>query len=268
MARIEELRERDQTPDYVTIVPDGEPTLDCELGGVIDGVIGSGVPVAVITNGSLLADEAVRRDLARADWVSVKIDAADQAHWRRIDRPDRSLVFDDVISGMRRFADEFRGTLATETMLVAGLNDGEDELAAIAEIAASLSPDVAYISVPTRPPAESWVEAPNDDRIIAAHHVFLDSGLPAELNISFDTGEFTVGDDVADGILSVAAVHPIERGAIEAILDRSGAPWALVETLIDANRLLARRYRDREYFVTNLRLRRNEHTGSARPGET
>jgi wyosine [tRNA(Phe)-imidazoG37] synthetase (radical SAM superfamily) len=76
---VETLRERGERVDYLTFVPDGEPTLDKHLGEEIDGLRALGIPLAVISNGSLAWNPDVRVSLGKADWVSLKVDAADDA---------------------------------------------------------------------------------------------------------------------------------------------------------------------------------------------
>ena len=94
--------------DYVTFVPDGEPTLDVNLGSMIEAVNGLGVKTAVIGNASLLWMEDVRGDLLEADWVSVKVDAVTEDVWRRVDRPHGGLDHGKVLEGVRTFAGEVR----------------------------------------------------------------------------------------------------------------------------------------------------------------
>jgi wyosine [tRNA(Phe)-imidazoG37] synthetase (radical SAM superfamily) len=98
--RLKRLRDRGESVDYLTFVPDGEPTLDAGLGEAIDLLRPFDIPVAVISNASLLWREEVRANLGRADWVSVKVDAADEAIWRRINRPDPGLALDVVLDGI------------------------------------------------------------------------------------------------------------------------------------------------------------------------
>jgi wyosine [tRNA(Phe)-imidazoG37] synthetase (radical SAM superfamily) len=105
------------------VVPNGEPTLDADLGCELGQLCGVGIRTAVITNASLLWQEDVRADLAAADWVSVKVDTDDPEVWRRVNRPCPSLRMQTVLDGVRKFAEEFPGELVTETMLVAGMND-------------------------------------------------------------------------------------------------------------------------------------------------
>ena len=85
--RVNELRSKGERIDYLTFIPDGEPTLDLNLGKEISALKDLGIPIAVITNASLIFREEVQEELSQADWVSLKVDAAREATWKRINRP-------------------------------------------------------------------------------------------------------------------------------------------------------------------------------------
>ena len=122
----EKLSNLQDEVDYVSFVPDGEPTLDVNLGKEIDLVKELGVKTAVICNSSLIWRNDVRNDLCNADWVSVKVDAVTEAMWRRVDRPHGRLRLESILDGLVNFAEEYTGVLTTETMLVDGFNDGDE----------------------------------------------------------------------------------------------------------------------------------------------
>ncbi len=263
-ARISRLANENQTPDFITIVPDGEPTLDQNLGTLIDRLTtlkrpdpiaeGAMKPrIAVITNGSLLYDPAVRDALTGADGVSVKIDAPDDRTWRRIDRPARALRYDAVIDGIRSFRSGYGGFLATETMLVADVNDDDRRLQETAAVIGTIQPQIAYISIPTRPPSEEWVHPPSDERIIAAYRIFAGTRLRVELNTSYEIGRFGTAGSLQESILSTAAVHPIPETALREMVDESDEEWSVVDRLVKEGRLNRRDYRDRVFYLTNLR---------------
>ncbi len=145
---LDTLQSRDY-PDYLTFVANGEPTLDVNLGKSVDLLKKTGIPVAVLTNSSLLHLEAVREDLFRADWVSIKLDAGDIITWYMINRPVRGLDFETILSGIALFGSGFKGTLCTETMIVRGINDFTGNFHALAEIVRFIGPSTAYLAVPT-----------------------------------------------------------------------------------------------------------------------
>lgn len=107
-----------------------------------------GIPIAVISNASLVGRADVRAELAQADWVSLKTDAVSEEIWRRTNRPHGKLQLASIQEGMLAFARDYEGQLMTETMLVRDTNDSEEALRAVADFLARLEPDGAYLAIP------------------------------------------------------------------------------------------------------------------------
>ena len=248
-AKLESARRLGADADYVTFVADGEPTLDANLGLELELLRPLGVPLAVITNSSLIGREDVRADLARADWVSLKADAGDEATWRRVNRPHKKLRLAAILEGMRAFARDFGGTLATETMLVKGLNDELAHVERVAAFVAELEPATAYLSVPTRPPAEEEVGPPSEEAVARAYDVFVAAGLRTELLIGYPSDAFAYTGDVEEDILSVTAVHPMREEAVAELLAKAGADWGAVERLLADGLLAAVEFAGRKFYV-------------------
>jgi len=250
--RVEELRRGGERIDYLTFVPDGEPTLDSNLGEEIAALKDLEIPIAVISNASLIYREDVREELLAAAWVSLKVDAVAERTWKRVDRPHKGLSLAAIREGILEFAREFRGTLVTETMLVAGVNDSPGEIQAITEFLAEVRPAVAYLAVPTRPPAEAWVRPPGEETLFRAHQTFAELLPRAELLIGYEGDAFAAsGDPVAD-ILSIAAVHPLREDALRELLARDGAGWEVVEGLLRAGELVELPYSDHRFYLRRL----------------
>jgi len=252
---VEEVSRRGEHIDYITFVPDGEPTLDVNLGLEIDGLRPLDLPIAVLTNGSLLWREEVREDLLKADWVSLKVDASSERVWRRINRPHRSLSLSDIWEGMRVFAGEYRRALTTETMMVRGVNDDEAELKAIADFISELNPHRAYIAVPTRPPAESWIEPVDEEALNMAYQIFREHLDGVELLVGFEGEDFAYSGDVERDILSVTSVHPMREEALRALIQKAGAEWSLVEELVETGRLRRVEYKGGRFYLRHLGFR-------------
>lgn len=259
--RAVECRAAGQPIDYATFVPDGEPTLDANLGREIRGVAARGLRVAVLTNATLLWREDVREELRTAEWVSVKVDTVDESTWHRLNRPIGNLRLDQVLEGMRRFATESSGELVTETMLVSGLNDDEESLGRTAAFVRKLHPATAYVAIPTRPPAEPWVRAPSARRVFHAAEVFRRAGLPVSLLID-DVVEdgFAVSKDPAEGLLGIVAVHPMSESDVRDYLARAGADWVVAQRLLDTGRIVAVRHGSRTFLRAALPARRPRAT--------
>ncbi len=247
--RVREILRRGERLDYLTFVPDGEPTLDVNLGRAIESLKALGVPIAVITNASLVRRADVRRELALADWVSLKFDALEPKLWRRVNAPHRSLDIGRMMEGARRFAGEFTGTLTTETMLVRGLNDTEENLEPLSAFLASLSPTVAYLSVPTRPPARPWVNAPESETLARAFRVFARELPQVEYLIGYEGNAFSSTGDVERDLLSITAVHPMRREAVDDLLRRNGAEWDSVQSLMDNGQLVSADFQGQRFYL-------------------
>jgi len=212
LRRVQSLREQGQHVDYLTFVPDGEPTLDVHLGQEIDRLRSLEVPIAVITNGSLLGNEDVRATLNRTQWVSIKVDAVEVPTWQQVNRPHDALALEQVLAGLRAFSRGFEGELATETMLVRGLNDRPAALESTATFLAELGPAVAYVAVPTRPPSEGWVRAPDEEVVTAAHEIFSRHLPRVELLVGWEGSDFGTSGDAVEDLLAISAVHPLREG--------------------------------------------------------
>jgi wyosine [tRNA(Phe)-imidazoG37] synthetase (radical SAM superfamily) len=235
--------------DYLTFVADGEPTLDADLGEAIRALRPLGLPTAVITNASLLWREEVRSALSEADWVSIKIDAVRPRTWRRINRPHRDLNLQTVMGGARQFAAHFKGVLATETMLVSGINDEPHELEALAGFIQTVHPQRAYLAIPVRPPTMPWAQAPATSRINTAFQIFASQLPQVEYLIGYEGDAFANTGRVEDDLLSITAVHPMSASAVEAFLRRSGSDPCLVDRLVAEGRLVRTGYRGRVFYL-------------------
>jgi len=164
-----EARIKSAAVDYITIVGDGEPTLSSDIGWLIRTCRERfAVPVAVITNGSLLYKPDVREELCEANTVLPTFDAGNERLFKAVNRPHGSISFRDMLNGLQTFRKEFSGQLWLEVMLVDGLNDSEEALQEISGHIQNIAPDRIYITTPVRPPAESWVKPPSPQSIIRA----------------------------------------------------------------------------------------------------
>ena len=238
--------------DYLTFVPDGEPTLELHLGKTIDLLKQLCIPIAVITNSSLIWRMDVREELAKADWVSLKIDAIDDRIWRRINRPEAYLQHFSILGGMVEFAKHFSGQLVTETMLIKNLNEGDDELRDLTDFIAGLQPQAAYLSVPIRPPHEKWACRPDENRLNRAFQIYSEKLPQVEYLIGYEGNAFAYTGDVEKDILSITAVHPMRRSAVEKLLSKAGQPWALVDELVAAGNLKESLYEGHAYYLRTL----------------
>jgi wyosine [tRNA(Phe)-imidazoG37] synthetase (radical SAM superfamily) len=265
--KVEKARRAGEAIDYLTFVPDGEPTLDLNLGRAIDLLKPLGIKIAVITNSSLMWHEDSREALMQADWVSLKVDAVREDIWRRVDRPHGTLQLASIQDGILEFAKAYTGHLVTETMLVEGINDGEEHLGEVADFLARLRPGVAYLSIPTRPPAEKWVRPPEEKVINRAYQIISekvnadsrhlsDSKHPSvEYLIGYEGNASAFTGNVEQDLLSITSVHPMREDAVDEFLAQAEADWAVVRRLVAQGRLVEAEYGGHRFYLRRLRGR-------------
>lgn len=223
LAEVREALEQHQPGeiDWVTFVGSGEPTLHSSTGWLIAQVKAlTEIPVAVITNGSLLYRADVREELAPADVVMPTLDAGTAELYRRINRPHPSLTFERLTGGLITFAREYEGTLWVEFMLIRGLNDTEEALRDVARVFEQVRPDEIHINLPMRPPAEIWVESQDEEGLMRAQAILGDVARvvhPAEG--TFDLSGY---DTLVDAVVGIITRHPMREEELVRTLER----WA------------------------------------------
>ena len=154
------------TPDYITLSGSGEPTLYSRLGELIIAVKAkTDIPVAVITNGSLLSDPEVRGALIGADLVAPSLDAADAESFRRVNRPHAAITFDEMVAGLVAFRERFAGQLWLEVFLLDGVTATEDYVRKLATCIDRIRPDRIQLNTVVRPPAEASASAVPRERM-------------------------------------------------------------------------------------------------------
>ena len=251
-SKVEKAQHQGESIDYLTFVPDGEPTLDINLGNEIEVLKSLGIKIAVITNGALAWRKDVRADLEKADWVSIKIDSTIEKTWRRINRPQRKLKPEAVWEGMREFADGYSGTLVTETMLVAGFNDSTKSFRKIADFLNLIQPVKAYLAVPTRPPAQKGVRAPDENVLNEAFQILDEKPFEVEYLIGYEGNTFAFTGDAEADLLSITAVHPMRQDAVTEFLMRAGAHWQIVDKLMAQAQLVETKYGEHKFYIRTV----------------
>ncbi len=253
--KVKEAVEKREAVDYLTFVPDGEPTLDINIGREIELLKNLGLKIAVITNSSLIWDEKVRSDCYKADWISVKIDALTRDIWREIDRPHGSLKLEKILDGLSEFARRFKGEMTTETMLIQGINDNIEQIEKISDFIAGLKPARSYIAIPTRPPAEKWVKPPAENMINMAVQIFKEKEIPTEYLIGYEGNAFAFTGNVEEDLLSITSVHPMREDQVREFLDKAEKDWTVIQKLISQDKLIESEYKNKKFYTRKLHWR-------------
>ncbi len=251
--KINEVFKNNDTIDYISFVPDGEPTLDLNIGTTIRLLKKTGIKIAVITNSSLMSDEKVRGDLMEADRVSLKVDTTTDTVWRKINRPHIALNLAGIQRGMVLFSLCYSGDLNTETMLVQGINTAGKEFSTTANFIRALNPQRAYISIPTRPPAEQNVMQPDEGTVIDAYRIFTDSGLNVQCITGHEGNEFSHTGNIIEDILSITSVHPMRDDSMDLFLSNAGADWKTVQHLLEKGDLIESEFNKRKFYLRKFK---------------
>ncbi|HNW30275.1 MAG TPA: radical SAM protein [Spirochaetota bacterium] len=153
---LSEVKERmSSKPDYITLSGSGEPTLYSRLGDLIEGIRAmTDIPVAVLTNGSLLWDRDIRLELAGAHLVVPSLDAGDDVIFQKVNRPYPDISFVRMVQGHVDFRKEYHGNLWLEVFILDGITSTREEVLKIAALAKKIAPDRVQLNTVTRPPAE------------------------------------------------------------------------------------------------------------------
>ena len=205
--------------DWVTIVGSGEPLLYANLGSLIRQLKQiTDLPIAVITNGSLLYLPEVRQELIQTQAVLPSVDAGSARLYRKINRPHPDITFNRLMDGLIAFRKDYPGKLWIEVMLVKGLNDSASALWDIAKVLDRIRPDAVHINLPIRPPAEPWVQPPHEESILQATAIF---GNIAEV-VHPARGKFDLAgyDSPSDAIMAIITRHPMRQDELEQTLIR------------------------------------------------
>lgn len=258
--KVEQVSETGETIDYLTFVPDGEPSLDANLGEEIGHLKSLNIRIAVITNASLIWREDVCQELKKADWVSLKVDTVNQETWHRLNRPRKSLQIERILEGMVRFASDFTGELATETMLIQGINDNAGEMERVADFLARLKPAKAYLAIPTRPPAEKTIIAADEQAVNLAYQVFGNRLNEVEYLIGYEGNAFSFSGNIEEELLSITSVHPMREEAVTELLKKAGSGWELVDKLIKDGNLVEVEYRENRFYMRKLQCQASTGT--------
>jgi len=250
--KVNEVKKRDTKIDYLSFVPDGEPTLDINLGKIIELIRPLNIKIAVITNGSLINHKDVREDLQKADLVSLKLDAATRKTWLRTDRPYKSLDLNAILDGMLEFKAIFKGEIITETMLLKGMNDMYEEAKKIADFLKLLKPTKSYISIPTRPTAVKGILPASDEALNIAYQTFSQNVDNVEYIIGYEGNEFGFSGNVEEDLLGITSVHPMREEAVREYLKKAGADWGVITDLIKRGSLIELKYRGKNFYMRKL----------------
>ncbi|MFA6814963.1 MAG: radical SAM protein [Lentisphaeria bacterium] len=201
--------------DVITLVGEGEPTLYLGMGEIIQEFKKiTDKPITVITNGALMSDPQVRKELCCADIVLPSMDATNPEQYRKINRPFGTLQYQETFQGLIDFSHEFKGELWVEIMLIEGMNNDEESLQNFKTMLSQIKYDRVYLNTPVRPPAEGYVQQASKKSLARA--VDLLGGISIDMLTAGNF--FSEVPDSVEALTSICRRHPMNQFEIAAFL--------------------------------------------------
>jgi wyosine [tRNA(Phe)-imidazoG37] synthetase (radical SAM superfamily) len=204
-------------PDFIGLAGSGEPTLHARIGDIVAGVKAlTSVPVAVLTNGSLLWKPEVRASLAEADLVMPSLDAGDQRSFERVNRPHPDISFERMVDGLVTFAQGYKGKIWLEIFVLGGLTDRPEEFRRMAAIVERIRPTRVQLNTVSRPSAEACALAARREVLESLLQLFsVPCEVIAECPSMLPAGP-AESDDIENEIVALLERRPCTVGGIAA----------------------------------------------------
>ena len=193
--------------DYVTFSGSGEPTLNKSIGKLIREIKNlTPIPVAVLTNSTLLCRKSVIEALKAADLIVPSLDAVSQDIFVKVNRPHPSLKIDTIIEGLKKFRQKFNGQIWLEVMLVKGINDSPSHINKLREVIAEINPGRIQLNTVVRPPAENFAQPLNQEKL---EEIKKSMGEKCEIIVEFSRkGQISSSENLEQAILSLLRRRP------------------------------------------------------------
>jgi wyosine [tRNA(Phe)-imidazoG37] synthetase (radical SAM superfamily) len=242
------LKEGAPSVDHLSLSGSGEPTLHSQIRSVIEGIKAiTSIPVAVITNGSLLYEEEVRQDLLRADIVLPSLDAVSSEVFMKINRPRPGFSVEKVIEGLVEFRKVYKGQIWLEILFCKGINDGKEELLRMKKVVDRIQPDLIHLNTVVRPPSEKWA-VPLGQKEMEEIRAFF--GKSASIISEFDRHPSMVSEmNIKEEILKILKRRPLSlsdlskgMGIPQNELDKH------IKPLVEEGKIRSRLFGDSVYY--------------------
>ena len=156
-----------------------------------------------------------------------------------------------ILQGLLEFAKSFQAILTTETMLIKGVNDDAGMIVRVADLLKRLEPDIAYLAIPTRPPAER-IEPATEKVINTAYQIFEERMSNVEYLIGYEGNAFASTGNAVEDLFSITAVHPMREDAVAEFLENAGAGWGIIKELVESGNLISLNYQGKKFYMRKL----------------
>jgi wyosine [tRNA(Phe)-imidazoG37] synthetase (radical SAM superfamily) len=237
--------------DYITITGSGEPTLHPQLGRIIQEIkkIVS-VPVALLTNGSLLFKEEIRERVLTADVVVPSLDAPDRDVFQTINRPHPSLNFEQLIDGLIKLGESKDSRIWLEVLLLRGINDTSEQIEGFKKLIERINPEKIHLNTVVRPPVEKFAAPLTNERLIEIQKII---GTRAEIIAGPPNDKVQAKSDVQESkICDLVARRPCTAEDIAKSLGISlKETGPILNRLIQARKITFERFNRQGFYRRN-----------------
>jgi wyosine [tRNA(Phe)-imidazoG37] synthetase (radical SAM superfamily) len=248
LQQIRQILDSGQRIDTITFSGSGEPTLNSSLGSLIKEIKQiTSIPVAVLTNSTLLPKKSVREALLHSDLVIPSLDAATQEVFDRINRPHPSLKIQRIIEGLKKFRQVFDGSIWLEILLVKDINDSPQHIQKLKEAVNEIRPERIQLNTVVRPPAEDFARPLSLSEMEAIKKIF---GEKAEIIAEFDKIQLKPSSlDLKDAVLAMVQRRPVTLSDMAASLGRhKNELIKYLDMLLKEDKIKLVTHRDRKYY--------------------
>lgn len=242
------LREETSSPDYLSLSGSGEPTLHSKIGAIIREIKKlTSIPVAVLTNGSLLSLEEVREDLRNADVVLPSLDAVTEEVFLKVNRPLPFFSIEKVIEGLIQFRKIYEGRIWLEILFCKGVNDAWEEILKMREVIDQIQPDQIHLNTVVRPPSEKWASPLNQEEMEKIKDLF---GKKASVISGFDRHPVSLeNEDSKEMILKILRRRPLSLSDLrKGIKLRPEILESSLEALIEERKIRKEIFQGETYY--------------------
>jgi wyosine [tRNA(Phe)-imidazoG37] synthetase (radical SAM superfamily) len=232
------------SPDVITLAGSGEPTLHSGIRQIIKGIRAlTDTQIVILTNGSLFWDDAVRNRVLGADLIMPTLSSAMPKTFQTIHRPHPDLTLARIVKGLKKLRAEFKGLIYLEVILLAGMNDSDEEITALKPLVEQIQPEKIQLNTVVRPPADPSAKALDRERL---EEIKLFLGERAEIVVDIGASQGAVALHAkGEEMLEMARRRPLR---VKDMASTLGLPAHEVESMVKG--LLIKGY-----------LRRQEHSG-------
>lgn len=160
------------SPDVITFSGTGEPTIAKNLDQAIRTIRNiTNIPLAILTNSTLLNDRNVVESLCMLDVVVAKLDASNEKLFQEINQPADNISFKKTFESIKNFGNTYSGKLDIQTMFMKNNIEYVEE---IANTVSEIEPNEVQINTPLRP---CLIEPLTEEQLAPIEQVFKDRSL-------------------------------------------------------------------------------------------